>query len=128
MVGAICLGSTGNIQGSYEFLNLCTSKKITCHKQTVLLIPQDVIDCINQLGKIDGQPKLLTFFDCKGSSVNNSEGSSPADTPAEFAGVPAKEQAEDPPTQETKPTTLGDSDIQVMPKDKQDIDPLPTVE
>ena len=28
-VGAICLGLTGNIQGLFEFLNLCTSKKIT---------------------------------------------------------------------------------------------------
>ena len=28
MVGAVCLGPSGNIQGSYEFLNLWTGKKI----------------------------------------------------------------------------------------------------
>ena len=29
MVGAICIGQSGNIQGLYDFLNHCTRKKIT---------------------------------------------------------------------------------------------------
>ena len=46
-VGTICLGPTGNIQGSYKFLNLCTSKKITHHKWTVLPMLQEMINCVN---------------------------------------------------------------------------------
>ena len=91
-------------------------------------MPQDMINCINQLGKADGQPKLLTFFDHKSSSVGDTKGSSPADTPAEIAEVPAKEQVEDPPSQEAKPTTLSNPDIQVLPDDKQEIDPLPAID
>ena len=94
----------------------------------MLPMPQDMIDCINQLGKANGQPKLLTFFNCKGSPVSDTEGSPHANTPAEIAGVPAKEQVEDPPTQEAKPTPLNDPDIQVIPEDKQDIDSPPAIE
>ena len=63
MVGAICLGPTGNLQGSYKFLNLQMGKQIICHKWTPLPMPQEVIDHVNALGKADGQPDLLTFFD-----------------------------------------------------------------
>ena len=44
MVGAICIGPSGNIQGSYEFLNLRTTKKITRQSWTPLPMPQEVID------------------------------------------------------------------------------------
>jgi hypothetical protein len=45
-VGAICLGSTGNIQGSSnKFLNLTrTGKRITCRTWMSLPMPQEVID------------------------------------------------------------------------------------
>jgi hypothetical protein len=62
-VGAICLGPTGNIQGSYKFLNLRTGKRITRRRWTQLLMPQEVIDRVDQLGRADGQPELLTFYD-----------------------------------------------------------------
>ena len=63
-VGAICLGLSGNIQGSFKFLNLATGRKITCQRWTLLPIPQEVINCMNQLGKADGQPNILLFYDC----------------------------------------------------------------
>jgi hypothetical protein len=72
-VGAICLGPTGNIQGSYKFLNLRTGKRITRRSWTLLPMPQEVIDCVNQLGRTDGQPKLLTFYDRKGHLVGKSQ-------------------------------------------------------
>jgi hypothetical protein len=43
-LGAICLGPTGNIQGSYKFLNLRTGQRITRRKWTDLPMPQEVID------------------------------------------------------------------------------------
>jgi hypothetical protein len=72
-VGAVCLGPTGNIQGSYKFLNLRTGKLITRRRWTQLPMPQEVIDCAGQLGKADGQPELLTFYDRKGRLIGESE-------------------------------------------------------
>jgi hypothetical protein len=60
-VGAICLGPASNILGSYKFLNLITSRRITCRRWTALPMPQEVIDRVNQLGKADRQPELLTY-------------------------------------------------------------------
>ena len=62
-IGAICLGPKGNLQGSYKFLNLWTSKMILHHDFTPLPMPQEVIDHVNRLGALDKQPELLTFFD-----------------------------------------------------------------
>jgi hypothetical protein len=72
-VGAICLGPTGNIQGSYKFLNLRTGKRLTRRRWTSLPMPQEVIDRVNELGKADGQPELLTFYDRKGLLIGESE-------------------------------------------------------
>ncbi len=62
-LSAICLGPKGNLQGSYKFLNLWTSKMILHHDFTPLPMPQEVIDHVNRLGALDKQPELLTFFD-----------------------------------------------------------------
>jgi len=88
-VGAICLGLTGNIQGSLKFLNLVTSRKIMCCNWTMLPIPQDMIDCMNQLNKADEQPSILTFFDCKGNLVKDLQAPVDSDTPTEIPGVQA---------------------------------------
>jgi hypothetical protein len=79
-VGAICLGPTGNIQGSYKFLNLRTGRRITCCRFTMLPMPQEVITRVNQLGKADGQPELLTFYDRKGLLIGETPGVSDPDT------------------------------------------------
>ena len=78
-VGAICLGPVGNLQGSYKFMNLRTGKIFKPTKWTVLPMPQEVIDRVNQLGAADGQPELLTFFDRKGELIGDD---------AEITGVP----------------------------------------
>jgi hypothetical protein len=72
-VGAICLGPTGNMQGSCKFLNLRTGKRITCRRWTLLPMPQEVIERVNQLGTADGQPELLTFYDRKGRMIGETE-------------------------------------------------------
>ena len=63
-IGAITLGPTGNLQGGYKFLNLHTGKKISRRKWTRLPMPTEVIERVNQLGKEQNQPTLLTFQDC----------------------------------------------------------------
>jgi hypothetical protein len=73
-LGAICLGPTGNFQGSYKFLNLHTGQRITCRKWTDLRpMPQEVIKRVNELGKANGQPELLTFYDRKGRLISETE-------------------------------------------------------
>ena len=62
-VGAICLGPTGNVQGSHKFLSLVTGRCITPLKWTPLPMPQEVIHCINKLGKANKQSALLTLTD-----------------------------------------------------------------
>jgi hypothetical protein len=71
-VGAICLGPTGNIQGSFYFLNLRSGKRITRRRWTLLPMPQEVIDRVNQLGRADAQPELLTFYDRTGRLIGDS--------------------------------------------------------
>ena len=71
-LGAICLGPTGNSQGSYKFMNLRTGRRITRRKWTNLPMPQEVIDRVNELGKTDGLPELLTFYDRKGRLIGES--------------------------------------------------------
>ena len=81
-VGAICLGLTGNLQGSHKFLKLCSGKRITHQSWTKLPMPQEVIDCVSQLGKANDQVELFTFFDCKGNPISDS-----SQIPEDITGV-----------------------------------------
>jgi hypothetical protein len=67
--GAICLGPTGNLQGSFKFLNLRTGRLITRRNWTSLPMPNEVIERVNALGKAEGQPSLLTFYDRRGLTI-----------------------------------------------------------
>ena len=86
-VCAICLGPTGNIQGSFEFLNLVTSRKITCCNWTMLPIPQDVINSVNHLGKADRQPIFLPFYDHLENPVKDLQAPIDPQTQTEIPGV-----------------------------------------
>ena len=68
-IGAITLVPTGNLQGGYKILNLQTGKKITRRNWTHLPMPTEVIKRVNQLGKEQNQPTLLTFQDRHGHST-----------------------------------------------------------
>jgi hypothetical protein len=72
-VGAIRAGPTGNIQGSFKFLDLRTGKRITRRRWTSPPTPQEFIDRLNEPGNAEGQPELLTFYDGKGRLVGGSE-------------------------------------------------------
>ena len=46
---------------------------------------QEVSDRVNNLGEADGQPSLLTFYDCHGNPVGDTKNSNadPTDAPEE---------------------------------------------
>ena len=58
---AICLGPTGNLQGSYCFLCLETGKCITHRNFTELPMPQSVIDRVHHLATAENSSDGLTF-------------------------------------------------------------------
>ncbi|MCE2996668.1 MAG: hypothetical protein LW863_13795 [Flammeovirgaceae bacterium] len=62
-VGAICLGPTGNAQGSHYFFSLSTGRILTRTRFTELPMPADVIDRVSNIGRQQGMPKSLTFAD-----------------------------------------------------------------
>ena len=51
--GAICLGPTGNLQGSYKFLCLATGRRITRKQFVEMPMPQSVIDLVESM---EGRP------------------------------------------------------------------------
>ncbi len=63
---AICLGPTGNMQGSYKFLSLTTGKKVTQKKFTEMPITDSVIKRIDSLGKKEQCKSGLSFKNRKG--------------------------------------------------------------
>ena len=62
----ICLGPTGNMQGSYKFLSLSTGKKVTRRKFTEMPMTDNVIKMVDSLGKKERCKKGLSFKNRKG--------------------------------------------------------------
>ena len=75
--GAICLGPASNWQDGYHFLHLISGQKITRRKWTELPIPKEVITSVDALGKMEGEPKLLTFLQSQRSACNSRSSASP---------------------------------------------------
>jgi hypothetical protein len=59
----ICLGPTGNFQGTFKFLDLDTLTVIKRKKFTEFPMPDSVIKHLERLGKRDKQSGALTFAD-----------------------------------------------------------------
>ena len=70
-MGAICLGPTGNQQGSHWFLSLATGARVSCRRWTQLPRPREVIHRINELGKQQRMPLTITFGDCHGREIED---------------------------------------------------------
>ena len=69
--GAICLGPTGNDQGTHWFMSLTTGLKIARTRWTALPMPQDVIERVNEMGRKQGMPPTLTFGDRHGKEIED---------------------------------------------------------
>jgi hypothetical protein len=73
-IGAICLGPTGNQQGSHYFFSLSTARVLTRTTFTELPMPQDVIDRVSEIGRQQGMPRSLTFGDRYGHELEDRNG------------------------------------------------------
>ena len=62
----ICMGPTGNLQGSYKFLSLATRKKVTRRKFTKMPVTEVVIKQVEEMAVKDGAVKGINFKDRKG--------------------------------------------------------------
>ncbi len=62
----ICMGPTGNLQGSYKFLSLATEKKATQRKFTKMPVTEVVIKQVEEMAVKDGAVKEIIFKDGKG--------------------------------------------------------------
>jgi hypothetical protein len=60
---AICLGPTGNIQGTYSFLNLSTGLVIKRRRFVELPAPDSVLQRVNDLAANSGVSTTLIFAD-----------------------------------------------------------------
>ena len=70
---AICLGPTGNLQGSYWFLNLHTGRRIKRRKFTPLAVPTRVIDRVHELSEADDRNPAIDFFDHLGNPIEDGD-------------------------------------------------------
>ena len=62
----ICLGPTGNMQGSYKFMSLSTGNKIVRRKFTEMPITESVMNQLNKWAKKDRTQNGLTFLNRNG--------------------------------------------------------------
>jgi hypothetical protein len=72
-VSAICLGPTGNEQGSHYFMSLGTGRRLTQNQWTELPMPNDAIARVNELGRRQGMPKTLNFADRYGHKISDDD-------------------------------------------------------
>ena len=70
-LGAICLGPTGNQQGSHWFLSLSTGARIVRHRWTRLPLPREAIIRVNDFGRLQDMPLPLTFADRHGHELED---------------------------------------------------------
>lgn len=67
---AICLGPTGNLQGSYKFFCLTTGQKLTRRKFTEIPMPHSIIDTVEKFGDNENRPTGLMFANRHGKEIS----------------------------------------------------------
>ena len=72
-IGAITLRLDNSQQAGYWFINLNTGNRIHRRSCTLISMPDEVVKRVEQLGKLDGQPNLLTFTNEDGENYLDSE-------------------------------------------------------
>ena len=69
--GAIALHPTGNMQGTYYFLNLHSGKRIMRNRWTELPMPNEVIATVHQLAAACRKYKGIVFTDSNGNVLDD---------------------------------------------------------
>jgi hypothetical protein len=85
----ICMGPTGNLQGSYKFMSLTPGKKIARHKFTEMLMTEAVMKQIKKWAMKDRVQNGLTFKNRNGEEYKfNDDKNVPfPDIPVEAPGI-----------------------------------------
>ncbi|MFM6182690.1 MAG: reverse transcriptase domain-containing protein [Dolichospermum sp.] len=83
-VGALCLGPTGNEQGTHYFYSLVSGRIIRRTHFTELPIPADVIVRISDIGRDQGMPPTLTFGNRMGHEYPDLDGEVDDDHDADY--------------------------------------------
>jgi len=91
---AICIGPTGNLQGSNKFLSLATGKKVMPRKFTEMPVTDAVIKQVEEMDVKDGAIKGINFKDRKGLEYEFDKNKEyemlvEPDEPAPFPDIPA---------------------------------------
>eukprot|EP00957_Ditylum_brightwellii_P186984 14240213-Ditylum_brightwellii.AAC.1 len=68
-LGAVCLGPTGNSQGSHWFMTLNSGAKITRRVWTELPMPARVITRINNIGRSQQMASTITYANRRGEEI-----------------------------------------------------------
>lgn len=70
-VDAICLGPTGNLQGSYKFFNLETRKRMIRSQFTPIPMSKAIIQRVERIAEREGQPEHLVWVAGNGKVIEN---------------------------------------------------------
>ena len=54
-------------------MSLRTGRLLSRRRWTALPMPREVIARVNHMGKVDGQPEILSFYDRKGNLLPDAE-------------------------------------------------------
>jgi hypothetical protein len=92
---AICMGPTGNLQGSYKCLSIATGKKVMRRKFTEIPVTEAVIKQVKEMAVKDGAVKGINFKDRKGVEYKFDNDKKykmlvEPDKPAPFPDIPAE--------------------------------------
>jgi hypothetical protein len=94
---AICMGPTGNFQGTYKFMCLTTGKKLHRRKWDEIPMPRSVIKKVNRMAKRDKTKAKLTFcnqnnepFDFNNGEYDEQPEQLVEPAPSPYPGIPAE--------------------------------------
>ena len=79
-LSCICLGPTGNIQGGHWFMSLTSGEKLIRHRWTELPMPREAITRINNIGKRQKMPTMLTYSNRYGAELPETIDEYPSDS------------------------------------------------
>ena len=115
-IDAICLGTTGNVQGSYKFLNLATNRRIYRNFWTEVPAPDWVIRRVNDLGRKDSAERELVFKNRRQEVIEDDDGHDDEEDDTEEGiaddGTPDLDEGVITGTQNVDTSTYTDRDIQ----------------
>jgi hypothetical protein len=95
--GVICLGLTGNFQGSYKMMCLTTGRKITRKQFQELPMPASVIKHIEAIANKEQQNKTFVFTDINSNPIEDNDASAGVDNNEDDNGNDDGGNANNPP-------------------------------